>query len=138
MARTAAAYSRQPIGQVEHQTLWACLKFVALPGEGISVACERNRMNVRPLIVRELRAEARRANTYWLRAVAAGLLTALFVWSAWTFQASGTLLGPMLFYSLSQGLEIAMLAIIAALAADSISREKREGTLGLLFLTPLT
>jgi ABC-type transport system involved in multi-copper enzyme maturation permease subunit len=94
-------------------------------------------MNVRPLIVRELRAEARRPNTYWLRALAAGLLTAMFVWSAWNFQG-GNALGPMLFNSLTQGLQLAMLVIVAALAADSISREKREGTLGLLFLTPLT
>jgi ABC-type transport system involved in multi-copper enzyme maturation permease subunit len=94
-------------------------------------------MNVLPLIVRELRAEARRPNTYWLRALAAALLTALFVWSVWNFQA-GSELGPLLFNSLSQGLHLALLVIVAALAADSVSREKREGTLGLLFLTPLT
>jgi ABC-type transport system involved in multi-copper enzyme maturation permease subunit len=95
-------------------------------------------MNVRPLIVRELRAEARRPNSYWLRSLAAGILTALFVWSAWNLQGGGSTVGPLLFYTLSQGLELALLVIIAALAADSISREKREGTLGLLFLTPLT
>lgn len=94
-------------------------------------------MNVRPLIVRELRAEARRSNAYWLRTLAAGLLTALFIWSAWNFPA-GAELGPLLFNSLTQGLQLAMLVIVAALAADSISREKRDGTLGLLFLTPLT
>src|SRR5207237_223952 len=95
-------------------------------------------MNVRPLIVRELRAEARRANTYWLRTLAAGLLTALFVWSAWNLQGSGAALGKILFYALSQGLQLAIVVIVAAIAADSLTREKREGTLGLLFLTPLT
>ncbi|HEY6227841.1 MAG TPA: hypothetical protein VI282_12030 [Verrucomicrobiae bacterium] len=95
-------------------------------------------MNVRPLIVRELRAEARRANTYWLRAVAAGLLTALFAWSAWNLQGSAAMLGPLLFNAISQGLDLSILVIVAAITADSISSEKREGTLGLLFLTPLT
>src|SRR4051812_33738889 len=69
-----------------------------------------HRMNVRPLIVRELRAEARRSNTYWLRTLAAGLLTALFVWSVWNFQG-GPQLGPLLFNSLSQGLQLAMVII---------------------------
>jgi ABC-type transport system involved in cytochrome c biogenesis permease component len=94
-------------------------------------------MNVRPLIVRELRAEARRANTYWLRSLAAALLTALFVWSTWNFQG-GAALGPMLFETLSNGLLLAILTIVAGVTADTISSEKREGTLGLLFLTPLT
>jgi ABC-type transport system involved in multi-copper enzyme maturation permease subunit len=93
-------------------------------------------MNVRPLIVRELRAEARRPNTYWLRSLAAALLTALFVWSTWNFQGGGAL-GPMLFEALSNGLLLAVLVIVSAITADTISREKREGTLGLLFLTPL-
>jgi len=94
-------------------------------------------MNVRPLIVRELRAEARRANAYWLRSLAAGLLTGVFVWSAWDLQGSGELLGPTLFDALSSGLLLALLIIVAGITADTISREKREGTLGLLFLTPL-
>jgi ABC-type transport system involved in multi-copper enzyme maturation permease subunit len=93
-------------------------------------------MNVRPLIVRELRAEARRGNTYWLRSLAAALLTALFVWTALNLQGS-TQVGPILFDALSRGLVIAVIAIVAGITADSISREKREGTLGLLFLTPL-
>ena len=94
-------------------------------------------MNVRPLIVRELRAEARRANTYWLRSLSAGLLTAIFVWSVLDLQRNGDLLGPMLFDALSKGLLLATLTVIAGITADTISREKREGTLGLLFLTPL-
>lgn len=95
-------------------------------------------MNVRPLIIRELRAEARRANTYWLRALAAGLMTALFVWSSWNYANAGPALGYRLFDDLSKGVLFSILIIISAITADSISREKREGTLGLLFLTPLT
>src|SRR4051812_35846223 len=66
-------------------------------------------MNVRPLIVRELRAEARRSSTYWLRALAAALLTALFVWSAWNFRTNATALGPLLFNALSNGLLLSVL-----------------------------
>lgn len=94
-------------------------------------------MNVWPLIVRELRAEARRPNTYWVRAFTAGTLTAIFVWATWTYQAIGGNLGPVLFNALAVGLVFSALAIVAAITGDSISREKREGTLGLLFLTPL-
>jgi ABC-type transport system involved in multi-copper enzyme maturation permease subunit len=94
-------------------------------------------MNVRPLIVRELRAESRRTSNYWLRALAAGLLTALFVWSVWSFRGDPGSLGLFLFSMLSTGMVLGVLIIVSALSADSISREKREGTLGLLFLTPL-
>lgn len=93
-------------------------------------------MNVWPMIIRELRAEARRPNTYWLRSLAAALLTALFVWSTWNLQGGGAL-GPMLFQTLSMGLLLAILVVVSGITADTISREKREGTLGLLFLTPL-
>src|SRR4051812_32875775 len=94
-------------------------------------------MNVRPLIVRELRAESRRVSNYWVRAIAASLLTALFVWSVWNFSGDPNSLGHFLFTALSNGLVLAVLLIVAGLTADSVSREKREGTLGLLFLTPL-
>lgn len=94
-------------------------------------------VNVRPLIVRELRAESRRVGNYWMRAIAAGLLTALFVWSMWNFSGDPNYLGQFLFSALSTGLLLAVLIIVAGLTADSVSREKREGTLGLLFLTPL-
>lgn len=94
-------------------------------------------MNVRPLIVRELRAEARRAGSYWVRSVAAGILTAVFVWSVWNFAGNPNTLGKDLFGALSEGMVLGVLIIVSALTSDSISREKREGTLGLLFLTPL-
>src|SRR5439155_323084 len=74
---------------------------------------------------------------YWLRSLAAGLLTGVFVWSAWTLQTSGGLVGLLLFKALSDGLLLSLLVVIAGITADTISREKREGTLGLLFLTPL-
>lgn len=95
-------------------------------------------MNVQPLIIRELRAESRRANTYWVRALAPAAITALFAWATVTYRGHPNSLGPHLFNSLSTAFITAILVIVSALTSDSISREKREGTLGLLFLTPLS
>lgn len=92
-------------------------------------------MNIRPLIVRELRAEARRANTYWMRALAAGFVIALMMFAVTNAGAASS--GALLFQAITQALWIAVLIIVSTMTGDSISRERREGTLGLLFLTPL-
>lgn len=95
-------------------------------------------MNIRPLILRELRAESRRPNSYWVRTLAAASFTVLFAWSTFTFRGRPSTLGPILFLIFSFAFILAIQVVISALTADTISREKREGTLGLLFLTPLT
>lgn len=89
-----------------------------------------------PVIGRELRSEARQAFSYWLRVIAAGiaigvaLLGALESWrSQWTGRDVFNVVQPTLF-SL-----IWLLGPI--MTCDSISRERREGTLGLLLLTSL-
>ncbi len=46
--------------------------------------------------------------------------------------------GSLLFGNANAALFLTLWVLVPLLAADSISREKREGTLGLLFLTPLT
>lgn len=96
-------------------------------------------MTFLPIVERELRVASRRSGTYWLRAqVALSALIPVLV----------VLIGPGPFMAPSQmGAEmfqiLAYLAffftIISAvrLTADCISSEKREGTLGLLFLTDL-
>lgn len=95
-------------------------------------------MTVLPVVDRELRVASRRAWTYWGRAGAG--LSAILI-SAWflVLQASTGLgqMGKPLFGTLSF-----LSFLFAALAgvtysADSVSAEKREGTLGLLFLTDL-
>ncbi len=91
-----------------------------------------------PVVVREMRAEARRAGNYWQRVAAAGGLIAIF-WivtaQAWFEPARS---GALLFGNLNS-LLLAVLALGANLmVADCLSWEKRERTLGLLFLTPLT
>ncbi len=93
-------------------------------------------MNVRPLITRELRAEARRPHAHWVRTLAAGFLTLVLLWAILDAGAGSS--GITLFRWLIDAFLVAILVIVSSLTGDSISREKREGTLGLLFLTPLT
>lgn len=93
-------------------------------------------MRIVSVIHRELRVQARQPFTYWLRAV--GLLVLL---------AGGTLfledelfeanLGGRLFGAMHFLCYLALWILLPLAAADCISRERREGTLGLLFLTPL-
>ncbi len=94
-------------------------------------------MTVLPVIVRELRAESRRGFTYWLRVLGGGALI-----GAAAVYAFGTGLSPNqgdeLFLLLQTTLITAIWILVPLATADCISRERREGTLGLLFLTPLT
>ncbi len=95
-------------------------------------------MTLLPVVERELRVASRRSWTYWSRAGAA--LLAILV-SSWFLLLQGSMglgaLGKPLFGTLSF-----LSFVFAAFAgvthsADSVSSEKREGTLGLLFLTDL-
>ena len=97
-------------------------------------------MTFLPIVDRELRVAARKRSTFWLRVVAA--LVSIVIGSALMllarFGAFGTVtLGGVLFGILTY------LALGAALSAglfftsDCLSEEKREGTLGFLFLTDL-
>jgi hypothetical protein len=95
-------------------------------------------MTFLPIVERELRVAARRRGTYGMRMKIAGAATVAF---AACFIAS--LINPavsfvqILFWGLSG---LSMLFCLAAgrlMTADCLSQEKREGTLGLLFLTDL-
>ena len=94
-------------------------------------------MTVLPVIARELRASARQPFTYNLRVLGvaallvAGVLFGLKVGFAPTF-------GRLLFAALHCTLVGAIWVLVPILTADCISLERREGTLGLLFLTPLS
>ena len=95
-------------------------------------------MTLLPVVARELRVASRRSWTYWGRVVAGGmalLLTGWLVLVGNAFGATGN--GEPLFYALA--VPAFGFAILSGMlyAADSISTEKREGTLGLLFLTDL-
>jgi ABC-type transport system involved in multi-copper enzyme maturation permease subunit len=89
-----------------------------------------------PVVQRELREAARWRWGGWLRL--AGALGGVFVfWSVSSNDlASGWSLN--LFDRVHALLLCLICVVVPALTADSIARERREGTLGLLFLTQLT
>src|ERR1041385_8310692 len=96
-------------------------------------------MTFLPIVERELRVAARRRGTQWMRFFAA--LAVLVVWLVLITGSQHTMppaqLGHQLFLALSiLAFGFCLLAGVF-LTADCLSSEKREGTLGLLFLTDL-
>lgn len=123
-------------------------------------------MNIAPSILRELREQARSAANHWQRTVCVGLVAVLLTIgffktglvdlgdllpAGWAPppQASPSFAGfpgavPSVpagggetFGRLNLAVTLVLLVLVPAMVSDSLSREKREGTLGLLFLTPL-
>jgi len=95
-------------------------------------------MTLLPIVERELRVATRRASTYWIRffATVAVMVVWLFL-SVSSDVRSANQLGHHLFNAVGVlTLGFSMLAG-TFLTSDSLSEEKREGTLGLLFLTDL-
>jgi ABC-type transport system involved in multi-copper enzyme maturation permease subunit len=93
-------------------------------------------MTVLPVIGRELRAAARAPFSYYLRVLGVlALLIALVLPGAMENLGPGD--GGKLFAYFHYTLFFAIWSVVPMLAADAISRERREGTLPLLFLTPL-
>lgn len=95
-------------------------------------------MNLRPVIERELLSEARNEVNYWLRLIGAAAL--LFVGAMYVVNdaQSSRWQGALLFEQMNLAIWATAFVLVPVLTADSVAREKREGTLGLLFLTPLT
>jgi ABC-type transport system involved in multi-copper enzyme maturation permease subunit len=96
-----------------------------------------------PVVERELRVSARKRSTYWVRVVAAGIAMVVgvcFLILA-RFTPAGGFAGPtsgsMLFAVLTWLSLIGSLSAGIFLTSDCLSEEKREGTMGLLFLTDL-
>ncbi|MBL9172948.1 MAG: ABC transporter permease subunit [Verrucomicrobiales bacterium] len=99
-------------------------------------------MTLPPLVERELRVSSRQRNTHRFR-IAAGLI-AVIVGAAFVsltevgaFPGAKASLGRGLFSVLSWIAFITALGSGPFLTSDSLSQERREGTLGLLFLTSL-
>ncbi|HEY5909563.1 MAG TPA: ABC transporter permease subunit [Verrucomicrobiae bacterium] len=93
-------------------------------------------MRVLPVIARELRASARQSFTYALRVL--GVLALLVVLGVFGLSGSiGPEIGGRLFSALHCALFVAVWVLVPVLTSDCISRERREGTLPLLFLTNL-
>ena len=95
-------------------------------------------MTLFPIVERELRVASRRKATYWMRfLLAAGVFAIWFLLLLMAPGAARVARGQLLFAALS-GLMLAFCFLAGAfLTADSVSQERREGTLGLLFLTDL-
>ena len=95
-------------------------------------------MTFLPIVARELRVAARRPSTYWARCGAGLTIIVIGTWFFLMYSERPTqeialglfliLSGSALFYCLLSGVWF---------TADCLSEEKREGTLGLLFLTDL-
>lgn len=108
-------------------------------------------MAIVPVIVRELRAQARQPLTYLLRLVGGLSLVAALAIAFWMTntltQHLGWRRGPApnaiqtfgiaLFGKMNLFIFAAIWVFIPLAAADAVSRERREGTLALLYLTEL-
>lgn len=96
-------------------------------------------MRFLPVFGRELRVTARSNRLYWARFTAALLAIGLVAWIWLTMGSVGSSAqrAQQIFGALSTLAMIYCLILGGFVTADSISEEKREGTLGLLFLTNL-
>ncbi|MFL2923674.1 MAG: ABC transporter permease [Limisphaerales bacterium] len=95
-------------------------------------------MSLFPIVARELRVASRRRSLYAGRTVFA--LAAIFISGLiMSFnQAAPNTMGSILFYTLSSFAFVYCAMEGIWITSDCVSEEKREGTLGLLFLTDLS
>jgi ABC-type transport system involved in multi-copper enzyme maturation permease subunit len=96
-------------------------------------------MTVLPIAERELRVAARSPRTYWSRAAAAFgvIVMAVVIFQSYGRFASAKVGGQQIFSALAYLALAYSVFAGAALTADCLSSEKREETLGFLFLTDL-
>lgn len=92
--------------------------------------------SAKPMIFRELQAESHRSGNFALRSITvlSGIIVLFYTFQ---FPHNPTNLGSITFSWLHRLLCVLLVWVPLGMA-DCIAREKREGTLGLLFLTPLT
>ena len=91
------------------------------------------------MVERELRVASRRSGTYWGRAGAglAGVMVIGFMMAAdWT-RMPLPVIGQTFFRLLGGLTALTVLTSVMQFSSEAFAREKREDTLGLLFLTPL-
>src|SRR5688572_20525220 len=93
-------------------------------------------MTILPVIVREVREQARQNFTYSLRMLGVVAVLAACLWSVLN---RGLLPGSggQVFTWIHSALLFAIWLLVPLSASDCLSRERRDGTLGLLLLTPL-
>ncbi len=91
-----------------------------------------------PIVGRELRVAARRRGTYWLRVGVASLAMLIGGWVVLgTWGKPSSEIGQSLFVALAVLVMLGASVAGVLITADCLSEEKRDGTLGLLFLTDL-
>jgi len=96
-------------------------------------------LNVLPLVAHELRVAVRRPQAYRLRLAAAGGGIGLSCWGLliWSDSMTAASLGHSLLELFAWAGFVGSALAGLLITADCISQERREGTLGLLFLTDL-
>src|SRR5688572_20507617 len=98
-------------------------------------------MTLLPIVERELRVAARKRSTFWVRMIAALVAVVVavgfLILSSLRFGVGAAQLGHALFSALTWLSLAAALGAGLFLTSDCLSEEKREGTLGFLFLTSL-
>lgn len=95
-------------------------------------------MKFLPIVERELRVAARRGSTYWVRTWVAMLVILASTWIVLANLAEPPqTVAQILFFSVAGGAMLYCLLTGLRATADCLSEEKRDGTLGLLFLTDL-
>jgi hypothetical protein len=107
-------------------------------------------MSIFPVIMRELRAQARQPLTHWLRvaggiSVVGGIAAALWAVQHTDYQpmfggprpGRFQTFGTTLFSKMNLFIFTAIWIFVPLASADALSRERREGTLPLLYLTEL-
>ncbi len=96
-------------------------------------------MTFLPIVERELRVASRGKAAWGIRfiAVAVGLFVFVAVWATTVRFASPVQMSKVIFHTMSWVAFAYALLVGAFTTADSVSEERREGTLGLLFLTDL-
>jgi ABC-type transport system involved in multi-copper enzyme maturation permease subunit len=95
-------------------------------------------MTFLPVVERELRVASRRRGTYWGRFVAAIIGAILAAWVLLAADETNDKIGAELFAVVSTVVFLYAAVAGTLVTCDCLSEEKREGTLGLLFLTDLT
>src|SRR5580658_4883649 len=94
-------------------------------------------MTFLPVVERELRVASRRRGTYWGRFAAAVIGSALAAYVLLAAQDTNEKVGATLFAVVSTVVFLYACVAGTLVTCDCLSEEKREGTLGLLFLTDL-
>ena len=97
-------------------------------------------MTFLPIIARELRVAARKRSTFWMRVIVAIVAVVVGCVFLLLFRVGAVVsmnLGDTLFGLLSTMALVAVLSAGLFFTSDCLSEEKREGTLGFLFLTDL-